>query len=452
MPRRSNGQRAASQTGEDIEPSVGASEQVVQAGKPGTIGTNGTRRRGRPPKNQPPDPSLTWVSGPEPAATENALADSPEGEHLYRDIKRMEMESMANPDPEDLAVEAAVAEIDEAEHILATRDPGLPVPVETEEVNFAPATRGARMPRQATDEEMEEEPAEDDLVTDIDRLASIDPGFVTDPVRLYLREISKAPLLNSEQELQLAHKISEGDLDATQKFVLANLRLVVSIAKKYVGRGLSLLDLIQEGNMGLLRAVHKYDPSRGFKFSTYATWWIRQAILRAISEHARTIRLPAHIGEAMGRISQITQDLAQRLGRPPTPDEIGEALGMTGQRIQEILRAAQAPVSLDAPVGDEGEENQVRDFVGDTESATPEDQAAHELLKDQLETTLEEVLTPREKMVLQLRFGLGDGHQYPLEKVGEQLGVTRERVRQIEAEALRKLRSPKLSQRFRDYL
>jgi RNA polymerase primary sigma factor len=425
MPRTTNGARAN------------------QAGQAGVAGSD------------PLEDALTFESGPEPAATVRAMHDSPEGEHLYREIKSMEFEAMQDPDPEDTVVQTPLADIEDVPDILPVRAAGLELPVEDEEATAADdapsaARPGRRSSRADLDDDFEMD--ESDLVTDIDNLANLDPGFVTDPVRLYLREISKAPLLKGEQELDLAHKIGEGDVEATQKFVLANLRLVVSIAKKYVGRGLSLLDLIQEGNMGLLRAVHKYDPSRGFKFSTYATWWIRQAILRAISEHARTIRLPAHIGEAMGRISQVTQDLVQKHGRPPTADEIGEALGMTGQRIQEILRAAQAPVSLDAPVGDEGDENQVRDFVGDTESATPEEEAAHELLKDQLESTLEEVLTPREKMVLQLRFGLGDGHQYPLEKVGEQLGVTRERVRQIEAEALRKLRSPKLSARFRDYL
>lgn len=399
--------------------------------------------------------AMNYDSGPEPASTAKALQASAEGEHLYQDIKKMEIESLSDPDPEDAGVQGALPEeVGEIDVLLPLTDVALKIAAaETDEHDPASrpvSTRGRAGRASVLDDEDDED--EEDHIADLDRLASLDPTFVNDPVRLYLREISKAPLLKSDQELDLAHKIADGDLEATQKFVLANLRLVVSIAKKYVGRGLTLLDLIQEGNMGLLRAVHKFDPSRGYKFSTYATWWIRQAILRAISEQARTVRLPAHIGEAMGKISQATQDLVQKHGRPPTPEEIGQVMGMTGTRIQEILRAAQTPVSLEAPVGEEGEENQVRDFVGDTESATPEEMAAHELLKDQLETTLEEVLTPREKVVLQMRFGLGDGHQYPLEKVGEHLGVTRERVRQIEAEALRKLRSPKLSAKFKDYL
>jgi len=431
------------------------------------------RRRGRPRKEvtnnthtpEPVDlgPDIDYIPLPEPAGTLVAMTDSPEGERLFRELKEMEMEAIQDPDPEDLLIQSAMGEevSDDAADLIPGANNGRRLKAGDDEEHTAGSARLQASPRERAprtidheDEEEEEDTPyyDEEVMQDLDRLAQLDPSFVTDPVRLYLREISKAPLLKGEQELDLAHKIAAGDLDATQKFVLANLRLVVSIAKKYVGRGLSLLDLIQEGNMGLLRAVHKYDPSRGFKFSTYATWWIRQAILRAISEHARTIRLPAHIGEAMGKISQVTQDLVQKLGRPPTADEIGEATGMTGQRIQEILRAAQAPMSLEAPVGEEGEENQIRDFVSDTESATPEEEAAHEVLKDQLASTLEEVLTPREKLVLQLRFGLGDGHQYPLEKVGEQLGVTRERVRQIEAEALRKLRHPLLSERFRDYL
>jgi RNA polymerase primary sigma factor len=392
------------------------------------------------------------------------MAESPEGEKLYQELKRMELEAIEHPDPQDNilelppedVIELPIEGVEKDQPVAVANGNGADEEEDTEELLLEVPVR-ARSPRRsalALDEQAEEPDFGDteDLVADLDELAQMDPGFVTDPVRLYLREISHAPLLTAEQEMELARKIAEGDVEATQKFVLANLRLVVSIAKKYVGRGLTLLDLIQEGNMGLMRAVHKFDPSRGYKFSTYATWWIRQAILRAISEHARTIRLPAHIGEAMGKISQVSQEIAQKKGRPATPDEIGEAMGMTGDRIREILRAAQAPMSIDQPIGDEGEENQLRDFIGDVESATPEEEASHELLKDQLEHTLEEVLTPREKLVLQMRFGLGDGHQYPLEKVGEALGVTRERVRQIEAEALRKLRSPRFTERFRDYL
>ncbi len=407
-----------------------------------------------------PDPALDKAHGyqtpPEPGATAMAMSESPEGEELYQEIKAMEFESMQHPDPADEMLDLAAADAGEVDDLPVSEvlAPLHVVPDPPDEDQLpAPSplrSHARRRPTRSIDDEEPDADESDDLV-DLNHLANLDPTFVTDPVRLYLREIGQAPLLTNEQELELAHKIADGDVEATQKFVLANLRLVVSIAKKYVGRGLTLLDLVQEGNMGLLRAVHKFDPSRGYKFSTYATWWIRQGILRAISEHARTIRLPAHIGEALGKISHRSQEIAQRLGRPATPEEIGDAVGMTGERIREILRAAQAPLPLEAPVG-EGDENQLRDFISDTEAATPEEEASHELLKDQLETTLQDVLTPREKIVLQLRFGLGDGHQYPLEKVGEQLGVTRERVRQIEAEALRKLRQPALTERFRDYL
>ncbi|HUP27200.1 MAG TPA: sigma-70 family RNA polymerase sigma factor [Chloroflexia bacterium] len=393
----------------------------------------------------------------EPGASAKALADSPEGEMLYREIKEMEHDALDNPDLEDVVFDMPPAEEVEALPITSAIEPSAVRLKDSEDENLPVPkvpTRPANVRRTALslDDEDDDEDDEESLVSAIDKLADLDPGFVTDPVRLYLREISHAPLLTGEQEMEMARKIADGDVAATQKFVLANLRLVVSISKKYVGRGLTLLDLIQEGNMGLMRAVHKYDPSRGFKFSTYATWWIRQAILRAISEHARTIRLPAHIGEAMGKISHVSQEISQKMGRPATPEEIGEATGMTGDRIREILRAAQAPVSIDAPIGEDSDENQLRDFIGDDEAATPEEEASHELLKDHLANTLEEVLTPREKIVLQMRFGLGDGHQYPLEKVGEVLGVTRERVRQIEVEALRKLRAPALTERFRDYL
>ena len=392
----------------------------------------------------------------EPAATARAIEESPEGEALYREMKVMEMEAIANPDPEDgELLELPPEEADALRIAKPTRNPSRSAPGDEDDVVPVPVRpTGRRSGSFSLDDEDEEPDYDDDgrPIVDLEQLAAVDPTFVTDPVRLYLREISHAPLLKGEQELDLAHRIASGDVEATQQFVLANLRLVVSIAKKYVGRGLSLLDLIQEGNMGLMRAVHKYDASRGFKFSTYATWWIRQAILRAISEHARTIRLPAHIGEAMGKIGHVSQEISQREGRPATAEEIGEAMGIAPERIREILRAAQAPVSIDAPMGEDSDENQLKDFISDADAATPEEEAGHELLKDHLQSSLEQLLTPREKIVLQMRFGLGDGHQYPLEKVGEVLGVTRERVRQIEAEALRKLRQPQFTERFRDYL
>jgi RNA polymerase primary sigma factor len=376
-------------------------------------------------------PTVTGIGlDPEAEATQRADAESPEGEVLYQEIKRMEAQAAAAPD-------LAIPLVD-------------PSPLPDDALHLAaPASTGTRsVPTPTADDDDDEDEGWDNS----DEIAGVDPSYVTDPVRLYLREISRTTLLNAEQDLALARAINEGDYEATQKFVLANLRLVVSIAKKYVGRGLTLLDLIQEGNMGLLRAVHKFDPGRGFKFSTYATWWIRQAILRAISEQSRTIRLPAHIGEAMGRVSQVAQDLNQKLGRPPRPEEIGAELGLEGSRVREILRAAQTPVSLEAPMGDEADDNQLLDFISDETSTSPEEVATHSLLKEQMADVLEDVLTERERIVLQLRFGLGDGHQYPLEKVGEQLGVTRERVRQIEAEALRKLRSPALTAKFRDFL
>ncbi len=293
---------------------------------------------------------------------------------------------------------------------------------------------------------------EDEVALELDLRPGEMEGFNTDAVQLYLKEISRAPLLNTEQELDLARRIAGGDIDSTQRFVLANLRLVVSIAKKYVGRGLSLLDLIQEGNMGLMRAVNKFDPGRGYKFSTYATWWIRQAILRAISEQARTIRLPAHISESISRVSKVGQEILQRTGKPATPEDIAKSTGLEVQRVRDILKSMQTPISLETSIGDEGDETTLGDFIRDESAVSPEEAAGRSMLRQEIRDTLSEVLTPREQMVLQLRFGLGNGHQYPLEKVGEQLGVTRERVRQIETEALRKLRTPALASRLREYL
>ena len=265
-----------------------------------------------------------------------------------------------------------------------------------------------------------------------------------DLVQTYLRDIGNVSLLTFDQEKELAKRVEAGDESAVQLFVLANLRLVVSVAKKYLGRGLTLLDLIQEGNLGLIRAVHKYDYTKGFKFSTYAVWWIRQAITRAIADKSRIIRLPVHMGESLSRMNQMNQTLSQQLGRDPTEEELASALGRQVEDMRDALQATRAPVSLDAPVGEE-EESQIGDFIVDESAKAPDERAYERILKEETHEILEQTLTERERLVLQLRFGLGDGHVYPLEKIGEKLGITRERVRQIEAQALQKLRRPEVS-------
>jgi len=273
---------------------------------------------------------------------------------------------------------------------------------------------------------------------------------LSDPVRMYLREIGKIPLLKPEEEVELAKRVEAGDPVGKAKLVEANLRLVVSIAKKYIGRGMLFLDLIQEGNLGLIRAVEKFDYRKGFKFSTYATWWIRQAITRAIADQARTIRIPVHMVETINKLIRISRQLVQRLGREPTAEEIANEMGIGSERVEEIQRIAQEPVSLETPIGEE-EDSQLGDFIEDKELPSPEDAAAGQLLREQLEGMLQD-LTEREKEVLRLRFGLEDGHPYTLEEVGRRFGVTRERIRQIEAKALRKLRHPSRSKKLRDFL
>jgi RNA polymerase primary sigma factor len=270
----------------------------------------------------------------------------------------------------------------------------------------------------------------------------------SDAVMTYLREIGRVPMITHEREVELAKRIEAGDRDARKQFVLANLRLVVSIAKRYVGRGLSLLDLIQEGNIGLIRAVQRYDWRRGHRFSTHATWWIRQAISRAVADKGRTIRLPVYVNTALNRIRRERQRLLQELGREPTEIELAEATGLDPIRMVELQAAPGAPVSLELPVG-EDEEQELGDVLADTESASPEDIATTQTLKDEVQRVLESVLTPREQLVLQLRFGLGNGQAHPLEQVGRELGITRERVRQIEAGALAKLRQPPVLDRLR---
>ena len=273
---------------------------------------------------------------------------------------------------------------------------------------------------------------------------------IEDPVRMYLKEIGKVPLLSAEEEIDLAQRMEEGDEDAKKRLAEANLRLVVSIAKRYVGRGMLFLDLIQEGNLGLIKAVEKFDYRKGYKFSTYATWWIRQAITRAIADQARTIRIPVHMVETINKLIRVSRQLLQELGREPTPEEIAEEMNMGVERVREILKISQEPVSLETPIGEE-EDSHLGDFIQDDNVPVPADAAAFTLLKEQLVEVLG-TLTEREQKVLRLRFGLDDGRARTLEEVGTEFNVTRERIRQIEAKALRKLRHPSRSRKLKDYL
>ena len=273
---------------------------------------------------------------------------------------------------------------------------------------------------------------------------------IEDPVRMYLKEIGKVPLLTAEEEIDLAKRMENGDEDAKKRLAEANLRLVVSIAKRYVGRGMLFLDLIQEGNLGLIKAVEKFDYNKGFKFSTYATWWIRQAITRAIADQARTIRIPVHMVETINKLVRVSRQLLQELGREPTPEEIAERMEIPVERVREILKISQEPVSLETPIGEE-EDSHLGDFIQDDNVPVPADAAAFTLLKEQLVEVLG-TLTEREQKVLRLRFGLDDGRARTLEEVGKEFNVTRERIRQIEAKALRKLRHPSRSRKLKDYL
>ena len=296
-------------------------------------------------------------------------------------------------------------------------------------------------------EDLEE--VEDLKLDEIDDM-SFEGISTDDPVRMYLREIGKIELLSFEEELELAKKILEGDEEAKQKLAESNLRLVVSIAKKYVGRGLLFLDLIQEGNMGLIKAVEKFDYTKGYKFSTYATWWIRQAITRAIADQARTIRIPVHMVETINKLIRTSRHLLQQYGREPTPEEIAAEMEISVEKVAEIQKIAQDPVSLETPIGEE-DDSHLGDFIQDDDSPAPHDAASYMLLKEQLEEVMS-TLTPREAKVLKLRFGLEDGKSRTLEEVGSQFNVTRERIRQIEAKALRKLRHPSRSKKLRDYM
>ena len=292
----------------------------------------------------------------------------------------------------------------------------------------------------------------EDADIDIEKIdLSVPDGVsIEDPVRMYLKEIGKVPLLTAEEEIELAKRMEAGDEKAKQKLAEANLRLVVSIAKRYVGRGMLFLDLIQEGNLGLIKAVEKFDYEKGYKFSTYATWWIRQAITRAIADQARTIRIPVHMVETINKLIRESRQLLQELGREPLPEEIAERMGISVERVREILKISQEPVSLETPIGEE-EDSHLGDFIQDQNVPVPAEAAASNLLRDQLNEVLD-TLTEREQKVLRLRFGMDDGRARTLEEVGKEFQVTRERIRQIEAKALRRLRHPSKSRKLKDYL
>ena len=301
---------------------------------------------------------------------------------------------------------------------------------------------------------VEEMEIPDDITSDISELesdlGSTEGVAIDDPVRMYLKEIGKVPLLSAAEEIEIAKRMTDGDQDAKKQLAEANLRLVVSVAKRYVGRGMLFLDLIQEGNLGLIKAVEKFDYRKGYKFSTYATWWIRQAITRAIADQARTIRIPVHMVETINKLIRVNRQLLQEYGREPRPDEIAREMGISEEKVREIIKVAQEPVSLETPIGEE-EDSHLGDFIPDDDAPAPAEVAAFTLLKEQLMEVLD-TLTPREEKVLRLRFGLDDGKARTLEEVGREFNVTRERIRQIEAKALRKLRHPSRSKKLKDFL
>lgn len=311
---------------------------------------------------------------------------------------------------------------------------------------------GARGEKGDGDDERGDGDEHDAVHEDVDDIdLSVPEGIgLDDPVRMYLKEIGRVPLLTAEEEVELAKRIEQGDEQAKRRLAEANLRLVVSIAKRYVGRGMLFLDLIQEGNLGLIKAVEKFDFRKGFKFSTYATWWIRQAITRAIADQARTIRIPVHMVETINKLIRVSRQLLQELGREPTPEEIAKEMDLPVERVREIMKIAQEPVSLETPIGEE-EDSHLGDFIEDQDAPAPAEEASFLMLKEQLEDVLD-TLTPREEKVLRLRFGLDDGRSRTLEEVGQVFGVTRERIRQIEAKALRKLRHPSRSKKLKDFL
>ncbi len=365
---------------------------------------------------------------------------TPEDAEAGAEKEESELDDLGGIDNGSLELETSPLELEEISDMHDDANPTdmgvdsmVTMPTLTNEEDH-PARRAVMRRRRAEDQ-------------DENQVNAADAGE-SDAVMTYLREIGRVPMITHEREIELAKRIESGDRDAMKQFILANLRLVVSIAKRYVGRGLTLLDLIQEGNIGLIRAVQRYDWRRGHRFSTHATWWIRQAISRAVADKGRTIRLPVYVNTALNRIRRERQRLLQELGREPSEQELAEATGLDPIRMIELQSAPGAPVSLELPVG-EDEEQELGDVLADTESASPEELATTQTLKDEVQRVLESVLTPREQLVLQLRFGLGNGQAHPLEQVGRELGITRERVRQIEAGALAKLRQPPVLERLR---
>lgn len=336
---------------------------------------------------------------------------------------------------------ADIDQIEETYHVLNEAGVEVSLPVE-EEDDAAPSMEELS--------QIQEELSDPEHLEEVNPTALAEEYATSDPVRMYLREIGKVPLLTSEEELELARRIAEGDEEAEKKMTEANLRLVVSIAKRYVGRGMQLLDLIQEGNLGLLKAVKKYDHTKGFKFSTYATWWVRQAITRALADQARTIRIPVHMVETMNKLTQCSRKLQQELGREPTIDELSKAVKLSPERINEIRQMCMEPVSLESPVGEE-DDSHLGDFIEDDSGAQPAEAVSRAMLRQQLMEILD-TLSDREAKVLRLRYGLDDGRPRTLEEVGKEFNVTRERVRQIEAKALRKIRNPNRSNKLKDFL
>ncbi len=367
-----------------------------------------------------------------------------------KDLNQEKAKEVKNPKKEFSAIIREVAEVGKAKGILTYKevmDAFEKIDIPTEKIEKVYET----LERLGIDVVPEVDDEIDEVDTEEDPEISIPEGIIIDdPVRMYLKEIGKVPLLTAEEEVELAKKMEAGYEEPKKRLAEANLRLVVSIAKRYVGRGMQFLDLIQEGNLGLIKAVEKFDYKKGFKFSTYATWWIRQAITRAIADQARTIRIPVHMVETINKLIRVSRQLLQELGREPHPEEVAKEMGMSEDKVREIMKISQEPVSLETPIGEE-EDSHLGDFIPDDDAPAPAESAAFTLLKEQLIDVLD-TLTPREEKVLRLRFGLDDGRARTLEEVGKEFSVTRERIRQIEAKALRKLRHPSRSKKLKDYL